>query len=381
MSTFVSWPKAPHRRLVDADARTGIGAVAVTCMQRVEPTCTQDCSSNNHACEVSSVPPALCSMGQSRYQAPNVSVSLSDATTIPSSLGKSMDTPPSLDTDESGQELLLLKTSQPARLGGYPGCYVVKLVRTSLDQLFYLDLFAATKRDGQLSAIFASDDLPYVGISRWDRLLSINGVEPKSVEECCIMVKHLLSLVLVLQFKGARWMGPVPRPIMALVPPADRWLLTVTKDILTNHSDFVLIIKRQSPKLRVDLPVGALPNSMDLDRGPLFVARDLPHLHVLAGDEFLAVNGCRSPCRTMLCEILDTALTLELTLRRGTRMARPPPLEQLGFDASDNDPHLKASDSLVDSNFVCAVLGREQTLCSSSTTSKCLSTLGREQTL
>lgn len=235
-------------------------------------------------------------------------------------------------------ELTLLKVSQPALLGGHPGHYVVKLVRTSLNQLFCLGLMAATTRDGRISAMFVSDDFPYFGISRWDRLLSINGVQPRSVEDCHIMVKNLLSLVLVLQFRSAQSVRPVPKPMMEFLPPADQWLLTIKQEMSENGSDFLLTIKRRSSKLKLDLPFGALPNSTDL--GPWFVTCDKPHLQVFAGDQFISVNGCSSLCWMDLCQILDTALTLEVTLRRDSRLGRPLPLEQLAVEASEDDRSL-----------------------------------------
>jgi len=259
---------------------------------------------------------------------------------------------PSFGQVESSEEQVILQASQPAYLGGHPGCYLVRLVRASLKVSFGLELITAKTRDGQLAAIFVSDDLPFVGMSRWDRVLSINGWEPTSVEECGNIVERLLSIVLVLQSKGKQPVESVPRPVMELLPPADQRLLTIKKQMLTNESEFMLMIRRRSPKQSLGLSFDAslTPN----EQGELVVTCDMLHLDVIAGDLLVSANGFRSPSKKVLCEILDTAIVIELTLRRHSSMSRPSPSEQFSKQKWETDEYLHAAGSLVDSLLACA---------------------------
>jgi len=209
------------------------------------------------------------------------------------------------------------------------GRYVVQLSRASLAQLFCLEFFAAQTRDEQLAGIFASHDLPFLGMSRWDRLLSVNGYELRSSQECCNMMKELLSVVLVLQSKNRPSTEPVPQPKMESLPPLDMMLLTITKEILENDTEFMLTIRRRSPKLKLDLPFNK-SLSKSKDHGALLAACDMPQLEILAGDKLLSVNGVRSPSEKTLQQFVDTAIVMDLTLRRSPGMGRPPPSKQLG---------------------------------------------------
>merc|ERR1719195_2282956 len=89
------------------------------------------------------------------------------------------------------QEQAVLMASHPEHL--HHGRYLVRLWRTSFSQLFGLEFFTAEARNGLRSGIFVSHDLPVIGMSRCDRLLSINGEEPRSVQQACSMMKQLLS--------------------------------------------------------------------------------------------------------------------------------------------------------------------------------------------
>jgi len=225
------------------------------------------------------------------------------------------------------QEQAVLMASHPEHLRH--GRYVVRLWRTSYAQLFCLEFFTGEAHNGQLLGIFASHDLPFIGMSRFDRLLSINGVEPRNVQECCSMMKQLLSLVLVLQSKSRQSMEPVPQPKMESLPPLNMMLLTIRKETLENDSDFTLTIRRPSPKLKLDLPFS---KSLSESKGHrvLLATCDMPQLEILAGDQLLSVNGIHLPSRKTLGRCLDTVLVMDLKLRRNPGMGKPPPSEQLG---------------------------------------------------
>jgi len=254
---------------------------------------------------------------------------------------------PSFGQVESSEEQVILQASQPAYLGGHPGCYLVRLVRASLKVSFGLELITAKTRDGQLAAIFVSDDLPFVGMRRWDRLLSINGWETMSIEECSNMVENRLSIVLVLQSKGKQPVESVPRPAMELLPPADQRLLTIKKEMLTKESEFMLMIRRRSPKQRLGLSFDASLTSND--RGEQVVTCDMLHLQVLAGDLLLSANGFRSPSKKVLCEILDTAIAIELIFKRDSSLSRLSPSEPISRQTKESDECLYAAENLVGS--------------------------------
>jgi len=227
-------------------------------------------------------------------------------------------------------EQAILKASLPAYIGGLYGRYVIALTRTTLKQAFGLEFCTAETRDRKLSGIFVSNDIPYLGMSRWDRLLSINGIKPKSVQECLAMLNLELLLVLVLESRGKQSTEPVHKPDMKSLPLRDQRLLTIKKEMLEdNASDFQLRITRRSPKLRLDLPFDAKPSKSN-NHGPLLATCDMPHLEILAGDELLSVNGMRSLTQTILAHIMNTASALDLRLSRTIGAGKPAPSEQLG---------------------------------------------------
>jgi len=245
--------------------------------------------------------------------------SSSQRTTIPTSSGERgipTHSNPSLKLDDEGQ--VILRASERTLIGGDEGRYVVKLVRTSVQQSFGLEFLTAEMRDdGRLSAIFLSDDYPCHGMNRWDRVLSINGVEIRSAADCNQMLQLQLSIVLVLQTKGKQSSQPVPRPDMKWEPPLDYTLITITKVELENDSEFMLWIERRSPLLRLDLQFSAVL-SKSVDQPSLFASQDAPHLHVKTGDQLLSVNGVCFP-NEVLCGILNTEISLQLKLRRKSR--------------------------------------------------------------
>jgi len=284
-----------------------------------------------------SLPEFSCKIGQTEKFGPKIH----SIKNIPLCSG------PCSGTVDSGEEQVMLRVSQPAQLIGYPGCYAVRLVRASLTLSFGLELFTAKTRHGKLNAIFVSDDLPFVGMRRWDRLLSINGWETMSIEECSNMVENRLSIVLVLQSKGKQPVESVPRHAMELLPPADQRLLTIKKEMLTKESEFMLMIRRRSPKQRLGLSFDASLTSND--RGEQVVTCDMLHLQVLAGDLLLSANGFRSPSKKVLCEILDTAIAIELIFKRDSSLSRLSPSEPISRQTKESDECLYAAENLVGS--------------------------------
>jgi len=238
--------------------------------------------------------------------------------------------------DVIADEQAILKASVPTQIGGRHGRYMVVLVRTIVSQAFGLEFVAAETRDKRLSGIFVSDDNPHLGMSRWDRLLSINGAEPMSVQDCQAMLKQQLLIALVLQSKSKQSTEPLPKPDMQSLPLQDQRLLTIKKEMLQNNaSDFKLMIARRSPKVIVDLPFDAAP-SKSKEQGLLFATRDMPHLEILAGDQLLSLNGIRSWGQKALRRIMDTSCTIELRLRRDVARGKPGPSEQLGIYEDPN---------------------------------------------
>lgn len=227
-------------------------------------------------------------------------------------------------------EQAILKASLPAGIGGRYGRYVIALARTTLKQAFGLEFFTAETRERTLSGIFVSNDMPHLGIGRWDKLLSVNGTEPKTAQECQARLKQELLLVLVLQSRNSTATEPVQKPDMKSLPLRDQNLLTIKKDLLEGTaSDFKLRISRRSPTLSLDLPFVA-KSSKSENQGPLLATRDMPHLEILAGDQLLSLNGIRSLAPKVLAHIMNSAHALDLRLRRHVAVGKPPPSEQLG---------------------------------------------------
>lgn len=228
------------------------------------------------------------------------------------------------------REQAILRASLPTDIGGRWGHYVIAFTRTTMKQAFGLEFFTAENRDRTLSGIFVAKDMPHLGMNRWDKLRSINGIEPKTGQECVSMLKLELMLVLVLQSRGKQSTEPVQTPDMQLLPPRDQRLLTIKKEILEhNASEFKLKISRCSPQLSLDLPFKAEPSKSG-SHGPLLATRDMPHLEILAGDQLLSLNGIRSLSQKVLADTLNGAQTLDFTLRRDAGVGKPPPSKQLG---------------------------------------------------
>jgi len=219
---------------------------------------------------------------------------------------------------------VILKASHPANITGTVGRYAVTLVRTSLKQCFSLEFLMAETRDGRLSEVLLSDNFPHLGMSRWDRVLSLNGVEPNTAKEFCSMLNQQLSVVLLLESKSRPSCEPVHRPKLELLPAVDQGLITIRREALENDSDFMLTIARKSPNLRFDLPLASAPAKCK-DRRALLVADDMPHLGVRAGDELLSVNGVHSPSQEVICKIFDTVIAIQIVFRTDPGIGRPSP--------------------------------------------------------
>lgn len=227
------------------------------------------------------------------------------------------------DLRQDDGELPLVISSAPKQVGPVKGRYAVRIMRASFQQPYGLTFDVAETADGHLWTIMATEDLLHMGIKRWDELLTVNGVKPKNVDQCRSIMQDVLCIVLVLQEEGTQSFGmPPPNPSVVSRALAevdvDRRLLWVTKACVTNvdFGEFKLALHRISTKQKFGLAFD-LTHSQNGRQDPIIlVRRDMPHLALCSNDSVCLINGVRPRNREEVVRVLETATTVELTIRR-----------------------------------------------------------------
>lgn len=221
---------------------------------------------------------------------------------------------------EEGTPVVLLKSSPPAQVGNVKGRYVLRVIRASLKQPYGITFDANEARGGMLSVISVAEDLPHLGIRKWDELLSVNGAQPRSIQECRGMLQEALSIVLVLQRRGVNSQAPPPKPHIAVASLAavDRILLSVSKAVVSDprRGEFKMSIHRNSLKQKFGLAFEAVLSKTRVQELSILISEDLPHLALIRNDRLYIINGIRPRSRKVCAQILNSAMTVNLTFRR-----------------------------------------------------------------
>mmetsp|Transcript_19016 Transcript_19016/g.36624 ORF Transcript_19016/g.36624 Transcript_19016/m.36624 type:complete len:552 (+) Transcript_19016:127-1782(+) len=226
----------------------------------------------------------------------------------------------SFEEREDGTPVVLLKSSAPAQVGNVKGRYVLRVVRASLKQPYGITFDANEARGGMLSGISVAEDLPHLGIRKWDELMSVNGAQPRSIHECRGMLQEALSILLVLQRRGVQSQAPPPKPhlVVASLSPMDRVLLSVSKAVVSDQrrGEFKLSIHRNSLKQKFGLAFEAVLSKTRVQELSILISEDLPHLALIRNDRLYIINGIRPRSRKVCAQILKSAMTVNLTFRR-----------------------------------------------------------------
>jgi len=214
--------------------------------------------------------------------------------------------------------IALLQSSQPAQVGTIKGRYVLRVVRASLKQAFGITFDVSDA--GSSTALMVSEDLPHLGIRKGDQLLSVNGSEPKSINEVRRALQSSLSIVLVMQRRGVHCQVPPPKYKLATsaLEPMDRLLLSASKVRITDQKrgEFKLSVHRNSQKQKFGLAFDATLSKSKSQDLSILVSEDLPHLALSRNDRLYIINGIRPRNRKVCAQILNTAMTVNLTFRR-----------------------------------------------------------------
>jgi len=225
------------------------------------------------------------------------------------------------ESDEEREEatpIILLQSSQPAQVGTIKGRYVMRVVRASLKQAFGIT-FDVAESISSSTALMVSEDLPHLGIRKGDELLSVNGSEPKSINEVRRVLQSSLSIVLVMQRRGVNCQVPPPKYKMALdaLEPMDRLLLSATKVRITDlkRSEFKLSVHRNSQKQKFGLAFDASLSKSTTQELAILVSEDMPHLALARNDKLHMINNIRPRNRKVCAQILNSAMQVDLTFR------------------------------------------------------------------
>lgn len=85
------------------------------------------------------------------------------------------------------------------------GEFRLSLRRASLSQRFGLSFTAEHPRGSNAKPMIAiKEEMPHIGLDSGDRLVSINGVAPRSVSECCTILEKSMTVSLVLRRHPSR---------------------------------------------------------------------------------------------------------------------------------------------------------------------------------
>lgn len=228
------------------------------------------------------------------------------------------------DDDHEDEKIALLQSSQPAQVGTIKGRYVLRVVRASLKQAFGIT-FDVNESRGSTAALMVSGDLPHLGIRKGDELLTVNSFEIRSINEVRQHLQTSLSIVLVMQRRGVNARVPPPKYKVATdaLEPLDRVLLSATQVRITDikRGEFKLSLQRSSHKQKFGLAFEAAQSKKNQELS-ILVSEDMPHLALERNDKVHIINGIRPRNRKICAQILNSAMTVNITFRRDPKRIR-----------------------------------------------------------
>jgi len=215
-----------------------------------------------------------------------------------------------------------------------------------LRQPFGVSFDAAESRGQGLQKIVVAEDLPHIGIRKFDELLSINGVRPSSVNECRSLLQQATCVSLVLQQSRPQ---RIPQDVKV------KSLLQVTPVMITDEhkGEFRLQIHRCSLKQRFGIGFEAV---FARGRGEpaIVVSEDFPHLALRRADRLMYINGTKPRSRATCMKILSQAMSVALVLRRHPRYLEllVHQVEPIENDAEDDELLPEGDDSFFSGCFM-----------------------------
>lgn len=288
---------------------------------------------------------------------------------------------------QASETIPLLKASPPTPVGTVKGRYCVRIKRASLRQPFGLT-FQATEgandsRHGASNSITIAEDLPHLGVRKWDELVRVNQRTPKSVDECRKILAESALLDLVLQHREpgdsdvaaesaevvapvafsprgppvapsmfSCWAQPIPeqpeefKPDMKQPELPFRTLLSTTRIAVLDESrgEFNLILQRASLKQRFGISFTAEHIGRRRQQPAIVIAEEMPHVGLCHGDRLVSINGIPPASGTECRRVLERSMAISLHLRRqpdryGNVVLPSPEVFQETSEAEDRGQH------------------------------------------
>mmetsp|Transcript_70432 Transcript_70432/g.199727 ORF Transcript_70432/g.199727 Transcript_70432/m.199727 type:complete len:452 (-) Transcript_70432:155-1510(-) len=210
--------------------------------------------------------------------------------------------------------LPLIIATQPKHMD-FRGRYTVKIRRASLRQPFGVTFDAAETRDRQLARITVAEELPHLGMAKGDNLIVVNNKQPSSITECRSILQKAMSIHLTLERNPDQVNAPPPKRL----PHGP--LLSVTPAVITNarRGEFKVSMHRSSVRQRFGLGFHAVQPRRRGEEPPILISESLPHLALRRADRLVSLNGVRPGSKAICAQILGSAVTIDLVLRRDPR--------------------------------------------------------------
>jgi len=258
----------------------------------------------------------------------------------------------------------LLRVSPPTPVGPVTGRYSVRIKRASLKQPFGVAFQAED------DVISIAEDLPHLGLRRFDQLVTVNAVRPDSVKECKRILADSATLELVLQHREA--FGDAPGPPSRAVPVLSCWtcsaltnadvvvstrenpvqgfgdvgccvplipvirgrntistqnqlpmrtLLSVTPIRVLDefNGEYEIMMQRASLKQRFGVSFTAeqvQKNRGDTPSKRIVASEDMLHIGLRKGDQLLVINNIAPSVGTECRQILERSMSVHMKLRR-----------------------------------------------------------------
>jgi len=251
-----------------------------------------------------------------------------------------------VETDEC-HAVPLLKVYMPtARAAG--GHFQVQMCRASLEQPFGVSFIASSASSGVCS-VTVDEDAPHLGLRKSDRLVTINGVTPTSVKECASIMHSAFAVAMVLERQlrrssvdstrnSQRPDAGAKRRASLDGGPGPRLLLYSTRPQVLNArgGTFKLSLVRASLHQKFGLAFTAGSGAT------IALARNMPHLGLLAGDQLLVINNSRATDSGVCQRTLHNSRDITLEMRRHpSKLNRlVPEVESIEDDDWISDQHV-----------------------------------------
>jgi hypothetical protein len=205
--------------------------------------------------------------------------------------------------------------------------FALTIGRSSCAQRFGLTLTA--KRDG---TIMIAEDAMQFGVAKGDVVLSINGCQALTVEECQRILNSALKIELSLlradvDAQGRRqgkswkwnisqkssWTNRQGRKCIDLLAVSPQPCLSAGAE-----DQFTVRLNRASRDQKFGLNLTTVNSDATASNltGGIYIAANLPHLRLKAGDQVLSLNGRMVGNVAEFRKSLDTCMNVELLVRR-----------------------------------------------------------------